>query len=76
MNKQTSEFVNLQKQIGLKLKKEVEAQEPMSINAAMHLSSYELVGFLRTQMKRADEALTRHELNMTDVSRIAKAKIK
>ena len=75
MIKENSNFVNLQKMIGIKLESQETTHEPMSINASMHLSSYELVNFLRQQMHRADDALTRHELNMSDVSRIAKKKL-
>ena len=73
MLEKNKSFVNIQKMIGLQLKnKKVEQNEALSISPAMHLSSYDLVDFLRSQMDRADKAMTRHELNMNDVSRIAK----
>lgn len=75
MLSKNKDFINIQKMIGLKIESGKATPEPMSVNAAMHLSSYELVSFLRNQMERADKAMTRHELNMTDVSRIAKKKL-
>lgn len=75
MLSKNKDFVNIQKMIGLKLESEKKIDEPMNVSAAMHLSSYELVSFLRNQMERADKAMTRHELNMKDVSRIARKKL-
>ena len=76
MQKQNKDFVNIQKLIGIKLQSEKQPKSSFEISPAMHLSSYDLVNFLRSQMERSDKALSRMELNMTDVHRIAKAKIK
>lgn len=76
MQKENKEFVNIQKMIGLKINSEKEPATSFNISPAMHLSSYDLVRFMRSQIERSDKALSRMEMNMTDVHRITKAKLK